>query len=339
MKKLFSVLLAIMLTGSLAACGAKTVPDSWGAADIESKSDREASPASPRAGAEPSVAPSAGGGAMAVGTVASAVVTPGENQMLYLWEEGNAPTVTDYTVNDGNYFDEPDFRPCITTFPAADGVSVKGAVLICAGGGFNIRSDQLEGTPIAEEFSRLGYQSFVVDYRLLPYTPQEGALDLARAVRFVLSHAEEYDVDKSHIALVGFSAGGMLTGEMLRNFDGAVDGTALDPSYLPDKLDTISAEVSANGMIYSFYGWINDVFTDAEEIKAAGLPPTYFTYGTADSFSSPIEESVAALREAGVPTESHALQDMPHGFGISGNWIPDYDRWLTEIFVENDTPM
>ena len=41
---------------------------------------------------------------------------------------------------------------------------------------------------------------------------------------------------------------------MLLNFDGTVNGTALDEDYIPDELDQVSADASACGMIYSFYG-------------------------------------------------------------------------------------
>ena len=67
-------------------------------------------------------------------TVATAAVTPGEQQVLYLWEEGNAPAVTEYTVNNGGYSDDPDFRPYLTSFPVPEGTPIKGAVLICPGG-------------------------------------------------------------------------------------------------------------------------------------------------------------------------------------------------------------
>ena len=51
---------------------------------------------------------------------------------------------------------------------------MKGAVLICPGGAFQFRSDQPEGVAVAQALSARGYQSFVVDYRLRPYTQQEG---------------------------------------------------------------------------------------------------------------------------------------------------------------------
>ena len=41
--------------------------------------------------------------------------TPAEEdpdaEHIYLWPEGNMPTETNYTVNNGNYQDDPDFRP------------------------------------------------------------------------------------------------------------------------------------------------------------------------------------------------------------------------------------
>ena len=136
-------------------------------------------------------------------TVATATVLPNEQQMLYLWDEGNVPATTEYTVNNGGYSDDPDFRPYITSFPVAEGVEIKGAVLICPGGAFQFRSDQPEGIDVAEALRELGYQSFVVDYRLRPYTQQDGALDLARAVRFVRAHAQEYGIEEKRYRCYG----------------------------------------------------------------------------------------------------------------------------------------
>ena len=103
-----------------------------------------------------------------------------------------------------------------------------------------------------------------------------GSRFLARAVRFVRKNAEIYGIDEKDIAVMGFSAGGILAGEMLLNFSGTVDGTALDSSYIPDELDQISADAGADGMIYSFYGRLSVASTDVEKFSASDLPPTYF---------------------------------------------------------------
>lgn len=268
-------------------------------------------------------------------TVADGQVDPAAGQTFYLWEEGNMPAVTEYTENNGSYSDDPDFRPTVRSFPMPEGTDVKGAVLICAGGAFQYRSDQYEGTPVAEALSERGYQSFVMDYRLRPYTQEEGALDLARAVRFVRSHADDYGFNEEDIAVMGFSAGGILSGEMLLNFDSTVNGTALDDRYVPDELDQVSADASACGMIYSFYGRLSVASTDVEKFRESDLPPTYFAYGTRDPFVGEFEECIEALEEADVPVESHVLQGMPHGFGAEGGWIDGYDQWLNGIFENN----
>lgn len=269
------------------------------------------------------------------GTVATAQVTPDRQQSLYLWEEDNAPAQTEYTVNDRGYFDDPGFRPYITSYPVPEGTQVKGAVLICPGGAFQFRSDQAEGVDVAEALSALGYQSFVVDYRLRPYTQQEGALDLARAVRFVRAHADEYGIDPQDIAVMGFSAGGILSGEMLLNFDGDVLPTALDPGYRPDGLDGISADAAACGMIYSFYGRLSFGTTDVELLRSGNLPPTFYCYGTPDPFYEQFLANADAAEEAGVQVERLQLEDMPHGFGAGGDWISAYDQWLTGVFQGN----
>ncbi len=267
-------------------------------------------------------------------TVATAQVTPHAQQVLYLWEEGNAPTVTEYTVNNGSYSDDPDFRPYLTTFPVPEGTAVKGAVLICPGGAFQFRSDQPEGVAVAQALSARGYQSFVVDYRLRPYTQQEGALDLARAVRFVRAHAEDYGIDPADIAVMGFSAGGILSGEMLLHFDGTVNGTALDPDYASDALDQVSADGAACGMIYAFYGRLSVGTTDVDLLRSGSLPPTFYCYGTRDPFYRQFLANADAAEAAGVSVERLQLDGMPHGFGAQGDWIPTYDQWLTTVFSQ-----
>ena len=63
-------------------------------------------------------------------------------------------------------------------------------------------------------------------------------------MRFVRAHAEEYGIDPRDIAVMGFSAGGILSGEMLLNFDGNTLPTVLDPDYQPDELDQASADAA-----------------------------------------------------------------------------------------------
>lgn len=187
-------------------------------------------------------------------TVLNTDADPDNIQVLYLWEEGNIPAKTKFTKDMTGYFDDWDFRPYVTAIPVRKGVTPKGAVVLMAGGAYQFRGNYTDSLPTAAALREYGFQTFIVDYRLSPYTQEEGALDVARAVRFIRKNADVYGIAPDDIAVMGFSAGGIQAGEFLMHYDEDVNGTALDSSYVPDELDQIPAHASADGMIYSFYG-------------------------------------------------------------------------------------
>ncbi len=108
------------------------------------------------------------------------------------------------------------------------------------------------------------------------YSQEEGALDVARAVRFVRKNADVYGIDPDDIAVMGFSAGGIQAGEFLMHYDEEVNGTALDDRYEPDELDEVLAHASAAGMIYSFYGRLSVGNMDPDWLAQGNLPPTFY---------------------------------------------------------------
>lgn len=160
---------------------------------------------------------------------------------------------------------------------------------------------------------------------------EEGSLDLARAIRYVRSHAADYGINPDRIASVGFSAGGILCGDEALHFDEQVNGTALDTDYQPDSLDQVSANVFAIGMIYSFYGRLSVSNNNVDDLRAGNIPPTFYTYGTEDPFYRQFNQNVEAVRQAGVQVESHVLDGWPHGFGVRGEWTMWFDRFLQTI--------
>lgn len=253
-----------------------------------------------------------------------------------LWQKGNIPTVT----RNVNNSDGPDFIPNLEVFTVADDVRPKGAVMICPGGAFIFRSMQNEGYDVADMLTSMGYQCFVVNYRISPYTMQESATDLQRGIRYVKAHAAEYRISPENIALVGFSAGGILNGEVLLNWRGLTDGTALDDSYVPDGLDDVEVDACAVGMIYSFYGRLSVSMNNVETLRNADLPPAFYCWGTRDGFAGQFTMNANAVEEAGCRVERRILQGFPHGYGTGGSpdvWGHDFDRFLTDIMVGNSS--
>lgn len=266
-------------------------------------------------------------------TVLAAVPNPKQTEIYYLWEEENMPAETTINPERTGYYDPPDFRPYVTVLPVPEGVQVKGAVVLLAGGAFQLRGDYTDTLPTAVQLREYGYVCLIVDYRLRPYSQEEGALDVGRAVRFIRKNAEIYGIDSRNIAVMGYSAGGIQAGEFFISADRDVNGSYLDDDYQPDELDEIPAEASACGMIYSFYGRLSVASLDVEALQEAELPPTFYCYGTEDPFYQQFEAQVELMDEVGIDTKTIVLEDWPHGFGGNGGWVGDYAAWLGEIFA------
>ena len=251
---------------------------------------------------------------------------------IYLWDEDKVPCKRTYSASSG-YADPPDFKPFMEYFPAVS--TIKGAVLICPGGAFQFRSMYPEGYNVADKLTKLGYQCFVVSYRLRPYTQEEGALDLQRAVRYVRKNAATYGISEKNIAVVGFSAGGILCGELCLNWKDLTNARKLETSYVPDELDNINSTVSAIGHVYSFYGRLSVSNNNVETLRNAKIPPSFYAYGTRDPFYRQFIQNAQASRDAGAYVEEYVFEGQPHGFGqgnANSNWTPLFDSFLTKVF-------
>ena len=99
-------------------------------------------------------------------------------------------------------------KPFLTYYPVEQ--EPKGTVLVFPGGGYEHVSVIKEGSDIAAAFYREGYQVFVLDYRVHPYTGADFLDDAVSAVRTVRSFIREKRFVNQKLALMGFSAGGHL---------------------------------------------------------------------------------------------------------------------------------
>ena len=108
--------------------------------------------------------------------------------------------------------DAAGLHPTLTavTLDASKEIGIKqhSAVILCPGGGYEFCSDR-EAEPIAMRFAGYGIQAFVLRYSVVNKPFPTALLELAAAVSYVRSHAEEYDIHPDRIAVCGFSAGGL----------------------------------------------------------------------------------------------------------------------------------
>jgi acetyl esterase/lipase len=125
----------------------------------------------------------------------------------YLANKANEEKVF-YDIWEDTDKDETKEKTGLTVFP------VKGSekfVVICPGGGYGNVCSIPEGFPLAMALNQMGYSAFVLQYRIGENAKAPNPMDdLAQAVRFILNHANEWQIDTSGYAVLGFSAGGHL---------------------------------------------------------------------------------------------------------------------------------
>ena len=103
----------------------------------------------------------------------------------------------------------------IMHFPAQDREKAKRRpyIIDCPGGAYLNVCSIAEGYPIAQIFNRMGYDVFVVNYRVNEKNIMPKPLDdLAACIRYVMAHHAGFDIaDPKRYIVGGFSAGGNLT--------------------------------------------------------------------------------------------------------------------------------
>lgn len=178
------------------------------------------------------------------------------------------------------------------------------------------------------------------DYRMPPLHPFPAALDDALAVyRAALSTRSPSD-----IVVSGGSAGGNLAAAlMLRAKDEGLPMPAAlvlltpevdltesgDTFRTNDGIDTVLTSLMPVNLLYAngedlAHPYLSPLFGDH-----AGLPPTLLQSGTRDLFLSNTVRMHRALLAAGVETELHVFEAMPHG--NFGGTAPEDDELRAEV--------
>lgn len=249
----------------------------------------------------------------------------------------------------------PADKPRITPYIPVHPTTTTGIVVI-PGGGYGAISMPTEGVQVAQFLNAAGIPAFVVEYRVGPrYRYPVQLKDGQRAIRFVRSHAEEYQVGK--IGVMGFSAGGHLASELGVRFDDGKPGDA-DPvervSSRPDFMVLGYPVIAPTGpgATASFQHILGETpDTSTVELLSTDLhvtaqtPPAFLV--CADDDKTVSSESAVrfylALHRAGVPAEIHVYEHGKHAFSMAvnnpfvGTWTMHLFDWLRiNGFVERD---
>ena len=219
--------------------------------------------------------------------------------------------------------------------------------VICPGGAYRIVASFIEGTPVARKLNGLGISAFIVYYRVrkrarYPH-PQE---DLARAVREILEHAEEYGVDPNDYSVWGSSAGGHLVGCFGTESMGYARYRLPKPRALVLSYPVISMEGALthrethDNLLGTHAVAATERAASVDKNVTAAYPPTCLWSGDADATVDPenTRRMAAALAAAGVPFRCEIFPGVDHGVGPgSGTAAEGWIERAVEFWREQAT--
>jgi len=212
--------------------------------------------------------------------------------------------------------------PTLTAYLPEKSKATGTGIVVAPGGGCIALAMDHEGIQVAEWLQQRGIAAFVLKYRIKERqgegAPQGtefdeackyGIADGIQAMKVVRQHAAEWGVAADKVGFIGFSAGAMVTSEVLLQSDAGTRPAFAAPIY--------GAPFGAMPAI------------------PAKLPPIFMAWAQDDTG---VRKSVTgfydALMAAGNKPEVHIYSAGGHGFGMrkqgtsSDHWIDDFYVWL-----------
>lgn len=207
-------------------------------------------------------------------------------------------------------------KPTISIYRPPAAKDSGAAVVVCPGGAYQILAMDLEGTEVCDWLNSIGVTGVLLKYRV----PKRAGLekhtaalqDAQRAMGFVRSKAQEWNLDPKRIGILGFSAGGHLAAALSNNYE--------ERTYPKvDGADAVSCRPDFAIVIYPGYLVVKEEDNKiAPELNiTSNTPPTFLAMAADDPVR--VENALfyaEALHKAKVPLELHVYPTGGHGYGL-----------------------
>jgi len=211
------------------------------------------------------------------------------------------------------------------------------------GGGYVMGRPEMDDRSCIQYVRELGIMVVSVDYRLAPKHPFPAALeDCYATLKWVVSHAQELNVDSQRIAVGGNSAGGGLAAALAQL---AYDRQEIQPVFqllvypMLDDRTVLRADIDDSNNITwnqksNRFGWESYLGGEcgAEDVPAysvparredlSGLPPAWIGVGALDIFHDEDVAYAQRLKECGIECEMDVIPGAFHGFDVFDPQIP-----------------
>ena len=214
------------------------------------------------------------------------------------------------------------------------------AVVYLHGGGMVAGKVEHFATSLALYTRESGFPFFAVEYRLAPEFHAPAAIEDSYGwVQHLVSHADEFNIDPSRIALMGVSAGGGIAASVAllareRQLSPPIAMQMLICPMLDDRTTSPGDDTEAGKLLfwkasYNKLGW--DAYLNKKDGKIDpkalahyavparvddlhDLPTTYLDVGTVDLFMEEGIQYGTKLTQHGVQLEMHIWPGLPHGW-------------------------
>nr|WP_321407772.1 alpha/beta hydrolase [uncultured Carboxylicivirga sp.] len=228
----------------------------------------------------------------------------GQKAKINLWE-GTAPFNKDVQVEEQDINNRVSrvTVPQLYHYPVKS-KEAKPAIIIIPGGGYAREAIDHEGYMAAEWFNKLGFEAFVLKYRLPDddlfdnpaYVP---LMDAQQAVYLVRLKAKEFNIDPARVGVIGFSAGGHLAASASTLFTNPVDKNRSSEDVRPDFSILMYPVISMDKACTHMGSRINLIGKDP-----AVSMVDYFSLENQVSEKTPVTLMVHAIDDGAVPVEN-----------------------------------
>lgn len=257
----------------------------------------------------------------------------------FIWGE-SIPAAEDVTTlvfsNAGE--DNADFVPYLVPYLVEDQSAVKSNMIVIAGGGYGSRNNSGEGYPIAAAFNKLGFNCFVLQRRVAPYSEYDVWMDMQRSIRYLRHYGEELGLGGlDNISASGFSGGSATIMGTVVNLYGDIQPTIYDAAYVPDEVDAENSDLDVAFLIYgpNWYATHEGEYVGFEGDND-NLPAMFIACGVDDNTGAPKDclTLFDSVREKTL-AELHIFGNVGHGFGV-GLYGTNSDYWIAmaDTFVD-----
>ena len=262
--------------------------------------------------------------------------------VIPLYESGKIPFAKETTQT-----------PTLTVFKPAQPKANGAAVIVCSGGSYVGRANDVEGLPACRKLTEAGITAFLLDYRVPDEKKMEHKeivplTDAQSAIEYVRVHSKDYKLNPKKIGIMGFSAGGHLASTVATNFQHSEIPNPNKVSLRPDFVVLIYPVISFSDSLTHLVSrnrLIGPDITEEKKLKYSNelhvtenTPPTFITSGMDDSGVS-VKNSLyyaAALKQQHVPVELFLYAKGEHGYGAYNKsakvqWIDDCIKWINHL--------